>query len=140
LKTEEESWSARGRCSTLEPQETTSSSMMVHHLKDMSLVLDSSKGCKLQRGDFKHHNIRFRAPTFSLLTLHYHHRKGTTMQRILVLWDRATVVVRLGTMLIGVRGSRQGRLQLWIQTSRASTAMPTIVQLLQQGRTKLVLV
>jgi hypothetical protein len=61
------------------------------------------------------------------------------MQKTLVLWDRATVVVSLGIVLIGVRGSRQSRLELQIQT-RTSIAMPTIVQLLQQGRTKLVYV
>jgi hypothetical protein len=61
------------------------------------------------------------------------------MHRILVLWDRATVVVRLGTMLIGVLGSRQIRLQHQAQI-RASTAMLTTVQPLQQGRIKHVLI
>jgi hypothetical protein len=61
------------------------------------------------------------------------------MHKILVLGDRATVVVRVGTTLIGVQGSRQIRLQPQAQI-RTSTAMPTTVHLLQQGRTKLVLV
>jgi hypothetical protein len=65
--------------------------------------------------------------------------RGTIMQRILVLWDRATVVVRVGTTLIGVQGSRQIRLQPQAQI-RTSTAMPTTVHLLRQGRTKLMLV
>jgi hypothetical protein len=54
----------------------------------------------------------------------------------MVLWDRATVVVRLGTMLIGVLGSRQIRLQLQAQII-TSTAILTTAQPLQQGRTKL---
>jgi hypothetical protein len=56
-------------------------------------------------------NVRFNALVFSLLDLHHRHHKEIVMHRILVLWDRATVVVRLGTMLIGVPGSRQVRLQ-----------------------------
>jgi hypothetical protein len=34
------------------------------------------------------------------------------MHRILVLWDHATIMARLGTMLIGVPGSRQIKLRL----------------------------
>jgi hypothetical protein len=44
------------------------------------------------------------------------------MHIILVLWDRATAVVRLGTMLIGVPGSRQIRLQYQAQI-KTSTAI-----------------
>jgi hypothetical protein len=44
-----------------------------------------------------------------------------------MLWDHATVLVRLGTKLIGVQGSRQIRLQLQEQI-RTSTAMLTSVQ------------
>jgi hypothetical protein len=58
--------------------------------------------------------------------------------KILVLWDHAIAVVRLGTMLIGVQGSRPIRLHLQAQI-RISTAMLTTVQQLQQGRIKLVL-
>jgi hypothetical protein len=47
LKIEEQLWSARGRCSTLEPKEATRSFMMVL-LKDRSFILASSKGYKLQ--------------------------------------------------------------------------------------------
>jgi hypothetical protein len=60
------------------------------------------------------------------------------MHKILVLWDRATVVVRVVTTLIVVQGSRQIRLQHQAQI-RTSTAMPTTVHLLRQGRTKLML-
>jgi hypothetical protein len=123
-ETEEELWSARGRCSALEPQETTRCSVMVFHLKDLFSILVSSKGCKLQCMDFNLHSIRSSVLIFSLLTLYCCHRNGTTMHKIPVLWDRATVMVRLGTMLIGVQGNRQSRLQLRIQT-RTPTAAPT---------------
>jgi hypothetical protein len=77
-------------------------------------------------------------PTSNLLDLHSR-RRGTIMHKTLVLWDRASVVVRVGTTLIGVQGSRQIRRQPQAQI-KTSTAMPTTVHLLQQGRTKLVLV
>jgi hypothetical protein len=99
--------------------------------------LDSPE-CKLWVKDFRLCNDRFNTPIFSLLALHHHHHKGTVMHIILVLWDHATVVVKLGTMLIGVPRSRQIRLQHQAQF-RTSTAMLTIVQPLQQGRIKLVL-
>jgi hypothetical protein len=117
----------------VELKKATRGSMMVLLLKDLSSILVSNKGCKLQRKDFKLLNDRFNAPTFSLLALHLRHRKRTTMHKMLVWWDRATVVVRMGTMLTGVQGSSQIRLQLLAQT-RTSTAVSTIVQLLQQGR------
>jgi hypothetical protein len=60
------------------------------------------------------------------------------MCKILVLWDHAIVVVKLGTMLTCVQGSRPIRLQLQAQI-RISTVMLTIVQQLQQGRIKLML-
>jgi hypothetical protein len=107
-------------------------------LKDLSSILVSSKGCKLHHRDFKLLNDRFSALTFSLLALHYYHYKRTTICKVLVWWDRATVVVRMGTMPIGDQGSRQIRLQPQAQI-RMSTAMSTIVQLLQQGRIKLML-
>jgi hypothetical protein len=80
---------------------------------------------------------RFNAQTFRVLALHSRHRKETGMHRILVLWDHATVVVRLDTMLIGVPGSRQIRLQLQAQI-RTSTTILTTVQPPQQDRIKLV--
>jgi hypothetical protein len=64
----------------------------------------------MQRRDSILPDVRYRALIFSPLALHRRHHKGTTIHRIWELWDRATVVVRLGTMLIGVRGSRQNRL------------------------------
>jgi hypothetical protein len=76
--------------------------MRIHHLKDLSFILVNSKGCKLQRRDSRLRSDKFSASTFSLLALHRRHYKGTTMHIILMLWDHATVVVRLGTMLIGV--------------------------------------
>jgi hypothetical protein len=127
LKTEKKLWNERERCSALELKEATRSFMMVLSLKDLFSIRVSSKGCKLQCGDSRLLSIRFSISTFSLLALHRHHRKETTMHRIMVLWDRATVAVRMGTMLIGVQGSRQIRLQLQAQT-RTSTVMLTIVQ------------
>jgi hypothetical protein len=74
---------------------------------------------KLWVKDSRLRNIRFNALVFSLLALHHRHHKEIVMNKILVLWDRATVVDRLGTMLIDVPGSRQIRLQhrAQIQTS-----------------------
>jgi hypothetical protein len=89
--------------------------------------------------DFKLPSDRFNAQTSRLLALHSHHHKEKGMPRILVLWDRTTVVVKLDTMVIDVPGSRQIRLQLRAQI-RTSTAMLTTVQPPQQGRIKLVLV
>jgi hypothetical protein len=82
--------------------------MLVHHHKDLFSDLVSrvdSQECKLQVEDFKHLSDRFSAPTSNLLSLHRRHHRGTIMHKILVLWDRATIVVRVGTMLIGVQGS-----------------------------------
>jgi hypothetical protein len=79
LKTEEESWTARGRCSALEPKEATRSSMMVLHLKDLSFVLVSSKGCDLQCKDSRLLSIRSRMLTFNPLTLHHHHHRKTML-------------------------------------------------------------
>jgi hypothetical protein len=85
LKTEEELLDERERCSALELKEATRGSVMVLLIKGMCSILVSSKGCKLQRRDFKLHGDRFSAPTFSLLALHRRHHKGTIMHRILVL-------------------------------------------------------
>jgi hypothetical protein len=115
--------------------------VLVHHHKDLFSDLVSrvdNPECKLQVRDFKVLNDRFSAPTFNLLALHYRHLKGTAMHKILVLRDHAIVAVRVDTMLIGVQGSRQIRLRSEAQI-RMSTAMPTIVHLLGQGRIKLVL-
>jgi hypothetical protein len=138
LKIEEESWSARGRCTTLELKEATRGSVMVLSHKDLSSIWVSSKGCKLQRRDFKPRSNRFCVPTFSLLAPHRRHHKGTIMHRILVWWDQAIVAIRMGTMPIGVQGSRQIRLQLQAQT-RTLIAMLTLVQQLEQRRIKLML-
>jgi hypothetical protein len=113
LKTEEELWNERERCSALDHKEAILDFVLVHHHKDMCSVLGSrvdSQECKLQVKDFKLLSDRFSSPTSNLLTLHRRHRRGTIMHKILVLWDRATVVVRVGTMLIGVQGSQQIRL------------------------------
>jgi hypothetical protein len=67
---------------------------------------------KLWVKDARLHSVRLNALIFILLALHHCHRKETVMHKILVLWDCATVVVRLGTMLIGVPGSKQIRFQL----------------------------
>jgi hypothetical protein len=55
-------------------------------------------------------NDRFSAPTSSLLVPHRRHHRGAIMRKTLVLWDHVSVVVRVGTTLIGVQGSRQFRL------------------------------
>jgi hypothetical protein len=134
-------WNKRERCSALDRKEATLDFVLVHHHKDLfsDLVsrVDSSE-CKLQVRDFKLLSNRFSAPTSNLLALHRRHLKGTAMHRTLVLWDHAIVVVRVGSMQIGVQGSRQIRLQPQAQI-RTSTAMPTTVHLLRQGRIKLVL-
>jgi hypothetical protein len=89
--------------------------------------------------EFQTPQRQIQCSTSNLLALHHRHRRGTIMHKILVLWDRATVVVRVGTTLIGVQGSPQIRLQPQAQI-RTSTAMPTTVHLLRQRRTKLMLV
>jgi hypothetical protein len=139
LKTEEELWNERERRSALDHKETTIDSVLVHHHKDLFSNLVSrvdSQECKLQVRDFKLLDDRFSAPTSNLLALHCRHLKGTTLHIILVLWDHAIVAIRVGTMLIGVQGSRQIRLQHQAQV-RTSTAILTTVQPLQQGRIKL---
>jgi hypothetical protein len=125
----------------MERKEETLDSVLIHHHKDLLSVMCSildSQECKLQVKDFKLLSDRFSTPISTLLTLHRRHRRGTIMHKVLVLWDRASVVVRVGTMLIGVQGSRQIRLQPQAQI-RTSTTMPTTMHLLRQGRTKLVL-
>jgi hypothetical protein len=142
LKTKGELWNERGRCSAPDCKEATLGSVLVHHHEDMCSVLCSrvdSQECKLWAKDFKRLSDRFSAPTSNLLDLHHHHRRGTIMHKTLMLWDRVSVVVRVGTTLIGVQGSQQIRRQPQAQI-RTSTAMPTIMHLLRQGRTKLVLV
>jgi hypothetical protein len=141
LKTEEELWNERERCSTLNHKEAILDSVLVHHHKDLCSVLGSrvdSQECKLQFKDFKLLSDRFSAPTSNLLALHRRHHRGTIMHKIVVLWDYATVVARVGTIPTGVQGSRQIR-QPQAQI-RTSTIMPTTVHLLRQGRTKLMLV
>jgi hypothetical protein len=64
------------------------------------------------------------------------HRRGAIMHKTLVLWDRVLVVVRVGTTLIGVQGSRQIKRQPQAQI-RTSTVVPTTMHPLWQGRTKL---
>jgi hypothetical protein len=141
VKTKEDSWNERERCSALDHKEATLDSMLVHHHKDLCSVLGcrvDNQEYKLQVKYFKLLSDRFSTPTSNLLALHHHHHKGTIMHKILVLWDRATVVVRVGTTLIGGQGSRQIRLRPQAQI-RTSTTMPTTVHLLRQGRTKLML-
>jgi hypothetical protein len=114
LKTEGELWNERERCSTLDRKEATLSSVLVHRHEDMCSVLCSrvhSQERKLWAKDFKCLNDRFSAPTSSLLVLYRRHRRGAIMRKTLVLWDHVSVVVRVGTTLIGVQGSRQFRCQ-----------------------------
>jgi hypothetical protein len=133
LKPKEELWNERERCSALDHKGATLDSVLVHHHKDLFSDLVSrvdNPECKLQVRDFKLLSDRFSALTSNLLTLHRHHLKGTTMHKILVLWDHAIVAVKVGTTLIGVQGSGQIRLQPQAQI-RTSTAMPTTMHLLR---------
>jgi hypothetical protein len=105
LRTEEELWNERERCSALDRKEATLGSVLLHHHEDLCSVLCSrvdSLECKLQVKDFKLLSNRFSAPTSNLLDLYRRRRRGTIMHKTLVLWDRASVVVRVGTTLIGV--------------------------------------
>jgi hypothetical protein len=141
LKTEEKLWSGKGICSALELKGATRGFVTVLPNRDLFFTLASqvdSSECKLWVKDLKLSSDRFNAPTSRLLALHNHHRKGTTMHRILVLWDRAIVVVRVSTIKTGVQESRPIRLQLQAQI-RTSTVIPTTVHLLHQGRTKVML-
>jgi hypothetical protein len=93
LKTEEELWNERERCSTLDHKEATLDSVLVHHHKDLFSDLVSrvdSRECKLQVKDFRLSNGRFNATTSSLLALHCHHLRETTLDR--VLWHRDPVL------------------------------------------------
>jgi hypothetical protein len=91
LKTEEELWSARGRCSALELRKATRGSVMILLHKDLSFIPGSrsdSPEYKLVVKDFKLPSDRSNGPTFRLLALHHHHcrhHKGITMHKILVL-------------------------------------------------------
>jgi hypothetical protein len=142
LKTEGELWNERERCSALDRKEATLGSMLVHHHEDLCSVLCSrvdSQECKLRAKDFKRLNDRFSPPTSNLLVPHRRQRSGAIMRKTLLLWDRVLVVVRVDTTLIGVQESRQFRCQPQAQI-RTSTAVPTTMHLIRQGRTKLVLV
>jgi hypothetical protein len=86
---------------------------MVLPQKDLSSVLVSrvdSPECKLWVKHFTLITNIFSAPTSRILNLHRRHRKRTRMHKILMLWECATVVVRVDTTLTGVQGSRQIRL------------------------------
>jgi hypothetical protein len=88
LKTEEELWNERERCSALDHKEATLDSVLVHHHKDLFFDLVSrvdNQECKLQVKDFKLFSDRFSAPTSNILALHHRHRRGTIMHKILVL-------------------------------------------------------
>jgi hypothetical protein len=102
----------RERCSALDCKEAILGSMLVHRHEDLCFVLCSrvhSPECKLGAKDFKRLNVRFSAPTSSLLVSHHRHRRGAIMHKTPVLWDRVSVMVRVGTTLIGVQGSQQLR-------------------------------
>jgi hypothetical protein len=104
-KTKEESWNEKEKCNALDLKEATQGSVLVLPHRDLISTHVSRVGSreyKLQVKDFRLCHGRFNAPIFSLLALHHHHHKGIVMHRILVLWDRATVGVRLSTILIGV--------------------------------------
>jgi hypothetical protein len=113
LKTEEESWSVKGKCSALDLRGARREFVLVLPCRDLTsaqVCRFDSPECKLWVKDFRLRSVRFNALVFSRLALHRCHRKGIVTHKILMLWDRATVVVKLGTMIIGVPGSRQIRL------------------------------
>jgi hypothetical protein len=89
LKTEEELWNERERCSALDHKEATLDFVLVHHHKDLFPDLVSrvdNQECKLQVKDFRLRNGRFNATTSSLLALHRHHLRETMLDR--VSWHR----------------------------------------------------
>jgi hypothetical protein len=104
LKIEEEIWSASERYSELDLKEETIGSVRVHHLKDLSFVLVSSKGCKLQRRDFVLHSNRFNALTFSLLALHRCHHRETMLDKTQWHEDRVSIVDRMDILPRSVHG------------------------------------
>jgi hypothetical protein len=106
------------KCNTLYLKEATQGSVLVlPHRDPISAQVSrvGSREYKLQVKDLRLHNDRFSARTSSLLALHPRHHRGTTMCKILVLWDHAIAMVRLGTTLTGVQGSKPIRLQLQAQ-------------------------
>jgi hypothetical protein len=110
LKTEEELWHERERCSALDHKEATLDSVLVHHHKDLFSDLVSrvdSRECKLQVKDFRLRNGRFNATTFSLLTLHHHHFRETTLDRVPWHGDPVSTVGRMGISLTSVHRSSQ---------------------------------
>jgi hypothetical protein len=86
LKTEEESWSRKGRCSVLDLRGATRGFMLVLPHRDLISTqvskLDSTE-YKLWVKDFKLPNDKFNAPTSRLLALHHHHHRETTLDRVL---------------------------------------------------------
>jgi hypothetical protein len=74
-------------------------------------------------------NGRFNTLTSRLPALHCHHHKGTIKDKILVLLDLVTIVVRMDTMPIDVHTNKQIKLQLKAQI-KTPTAMPATLQLL----------
>jgi hypothetical protein len=114
LKTKEELWNERERCSALDHKEATLDSMLVHHHRDLFSDLVSrvdSQECKLQVKDFRLRNGRFSATTSSLLALHHHHLRETMLDRVLWHGDLVSTVGRMGISLIGVRRSSRTRVQ-----------------------------
>jgi hypothetical protein len=87
MKIEEESWSRKGRWSTLDLRRATRGSVLVLPCKDLISAqvsrLDSPE-CKLWVKDFNLPSDRFNAPTSRLLALHSRHHKETAM---LQLWS-----------------------------------------------------
>jgi hypothetical protein len=114
LKTEEELWNKRERCSALDHKEATLDSVLVHHHKDLFFDLVSrvdNRECKLQVKDFRLHNGRFNATTSSLLALHHHHIGETMLDRVLWHEDPISTVGRMGISLTGVCRSSRTRMQ-----------------------------
>jgi hypothetical protein len=114
LKTEEELWNERERCSALDHKEATLDSMLVHHYKDLFSDLVSrvdSRECKLQVKDSRLRNGRFNATTSSLLALHHHYLRETMLDRVPWHRDPISTMGRMGISLRGVRRSSLTQMQ-----------------------------
>jgi hypothetical protein len=85
MKTEEESWNERERCSALDRKEATRVFVLVIPRRDLISTqvhrLDNTK-CKLSVKDFKLPSDKFNAQTSRLLALHHHYLRETTLGRV----------------------------------------------------------
>jgi hypothetical protein len=85
LKTEEGSWSEKGKYNTLGLRGATQEFVLVLSRRDLIFAqvsrLDNTE-CKLWVKDFKLPSDKFNAPTSRLLALHRHHLRETTLDKV----------------------------------------------------------